>query len=74
MKKPSERIEELIREVADHRIRTAIRQPGEDLLMKMTGISEADIAERLLTDHRTILSAIVAYLDEQAEALSHDRE
>lgn len=66
--KPSERIEQLQRQIADERTKEALKQKtgGESFLMAVTGTSEADLAEHYLRDHLTLLAAIVAYLDEQA--------
>lgn len=66
--KASERIAEIVRQVVDYRMqkaKAADTNGAGEFMMKITGITEADVAQSLLTDSATLISAIIAYLDEK---------
>lgn len=68
---PMDRIGELARAVVDERINTATSKLNSgdhstaEFLMKITGTSKADMAEVMLKDPMTWITAIVAYLNER---------
>ena len=66
----STRIPELARLIADARILrekqegTEEQRVGREFLLKISGATEADVAEHALRDPMTWIAAIVAYLEE----------
>jgi hypothetical protein len=64
--KPSDRIFEIAKQVAAGRQAEAKTHPSYDFLAKVSGMVEAEQLESLEREPRTLLAAIVAYLDEQA--------
>lgn len=67
-KRPLERIEELLREVAEKRMSSEQAALDSDdmakFLLSILGDNRADRAEQLLKDPWTAIAAIMAYLEE----------
>lgn len=69
--KASERIDQLKTEIADYRTKKLLEEMklpengGLDFLNKIMGNKDADHMESALNDPRTLLAAIIVYLDEK---------
>ena len=64
--KPSDRIFELAEQIAAQRHEEFRASPGYSLLAKVSGMDEAEQLAATKREPRTLMAAIVAYLDEQA--------
>lgn len=65
--KPSERIAELQRELI--RARLAQRRTSAEIFMlKVAGMTDAELAQGLMTNTDVMIAAILAYLDERLGA------
>lgn len=57
---------DLVPKIAEERIKQQIeREPTRDFWMKITGTTEAEMLEQEKNSDRTLIAAIIAYLEEK---------
>jgi hypothetical protein len=67
--KPSERIAQLINEMADLAMDSKKTEGPEAFLQKVMGLSDSDLRDTYMKRDDVKIAAIVLYLDEKAETI-----